>query len=152
MRVQGVIVLGIGIIFGLSGIAIPTFGDSDEVAERLQRAEERYHDFFNRRRNLEERRRLRLLEAKDMQRLRLSRTSEHEAQRLDYIRTKVKRIEDPKLEQEWIREQTVQAQAKEQARRQYSADQQRIRRLTEGALQIPAMMEYDLDDEFYTTD
>ncbi len=132
--------LGLLVAFGLGTFQV---GVSAQSVEEINR---RYDDFFHFQAEREKKENQRNQGRDAIRQLRLEHTKILEVARRDYVRSRVKQVEDPRLEREWDNQVKAWKQDNEAARRQFVKQ----RALTEGIVRkgrrIPEKLEFELED------
>lgn len=142
---MGIVFASLGLIWlllnaGPSG-AEATFGEGRSSAEC---SEERYKDFFWRLQELEKRNEARERYAVEMKDIRLKHALKVEEARREFVKSRVRAVEDPRLEQEWNAEQAARKEQHEMARRRLVQMKQAEEKTCKH--QVPGLKEFDLED------
>lgn len=132
---------------GIGAVVSPQVRASDEDW-RVKRLNERYDDFFARRKQLEEYEAKREAGASEVEKENAKWDEKMNKAREQFIAS---RPPPPNLDgayQEWVKEQEKFQREHEQAREHYVSVEQRVENLEKSAKKIPEDLEYDLDNTY----
>jgi hypothetical protein len=118
----------------------------DDQSPMVERINQRYDDFFRRQRAMEEEERQRDKKANEIKRVREEHEKRIEEARREYVKSRRKVVEDPRLEQQWLEHEKDVKQQNDQFRKRYVKRRDAVEAIRRKGRRIPEMKEYDLEE------